>query len=65
MNTSYLETREKPGIFQLTYQLHNSSADCAGELFKPSKSKDLAGLRVCNENKDFWVSFFMSDFDQS
>ena len=50
----------KPGIFQLTYQLHNSSADCAGELFKPSKSKDLASLRVCNENKDFWfwVSFF-------
>jgi len=38
-----LEIGEKPGIFRLTYQPHNSPADCARELFQPSK--DLASLQ--------------------
>jgi len=46
-NILYLEIGEKPGIFWLTSQPHSSSADCARELYKPSK--DLACLRVCNE----------------
>jgi len=45
---SYLE-RPKTSSFQLSYQRHNSSADCARELFK--LSKDLASLLVCDEKK--------------
>jgi len=52
MNISYLEIREKPGIFRLTYWPHSSSADCARELFKPSK--DSASLWVCSHYKFFW-----------
>jgi len=45
----------------LTYQLHSSSADCARELYKPSK--DLANLRVFNEKQIFGFGFrvFVSD----
>jgi len=52
LNTSYLEIGKKPGISWLTYQPHNSSADSARELFKPSK--DSASLQVCNEKKNFF-----------
>jgi len=42
-----LGNRGKTRVFRLTFQLHSSSADCARELFKPSK--DSASLWVCNE----------------
>jgi len=58
MNISYLENREEPGIFQLTYQPHSSSVDCARELFKTLKES--ANLRVYNEKK-FGFVFFVSD----
>jgi len=45
--------------FRLPCQQQSSSADCAGELFKPSK--DLASLRVCNEKRFWGLSFFVSD----
>jgi len=50
-----LEIREKPGVFRFSYQLHSSLADCAKELFKPSK--DSASLQVCNEKKIFGFGF--------
>jgi len=46
---------EKLGIFWLTYQQHSSSADCARELFKPSKG--LASLQICNEKNFFGLGF--------
>jgi len=51
----------KSSIFQLSYQPHSSSADCARELIK--SSKDSASLRGHNE-KNFLVlgfRFFVSD----
>jgi len=60
INILYPEIRLKSSIFWLSYQSHSSSADCARELFKPSK--DLASLLVCNE-KNFLVlgvGFYMS-----
>jgi len=53
---SYLEIREKPGVFWLTYQLNSSLADCTRQLFK--LSKDSASLWVCNE-KQFLVLAFV------
>jgi len=50
---------KKTGIFRLTYQPHSSSADCAKELFKPSK--DSASLRVCNEKTILGICFFVSN----
>jgi len=44
--------------FQLPYQQHSFYADCARELFKPSK--DFASLLVCNEKNVFW--FWISVF---
>jgi len=38
---------------------HNSGAESAGELFKPSQ--DSASLPVCNEEKFFDFGFFVSD----
>ena len=50
---------KKTGIFRLTYQLHSSSANCARELFKPSK--DLASLQVRSEKNFLVLGFFVSD----
>ena len=50
-----LEIGLKSSIFWLSYQYHSSSANCARELFKPSK--DSASLRVCNEKKVFVLGF--------
>jgi len=36
--------------------LYNGIADCARELFKPSKY--LASSQVCNKSSWFWVSGF-------
>ena len=44
--------RPKTSSFRLPYQHHSSSADCARELFKPSK--DSASLLVCTR-KNFLV----------
>jgi len=41
----------KTSSFWLLYQEHSSFANCAGELFKPSK--DPASLLVCNEKRFF------------
>jgi len=57
-NISVLWNRPKTSSFQLPYQLHSSSADCAKELFKPSK--DSANL-VCTRKKFFGFVFFVSD----
>jgi len=55
-----LEIGEKPGIFRLTYRPHSSSANCARELFKPSK--DSASLWLCNEkNWGGGSCYFVSD----
>jgi len=50
-----LGNRAKPGIFQLTQQLHSSVTHCARVLFKPSK--DLASLQL--------KMFFVLDWHQS
>jgi len=53
-----LGNRGTLGIFWLTYQPHTSSADCAKELFIPSKLS--ASLQVDNEkNVWFWDSAFL------
>ena len=57
-NISCLEFSLKSSIFHVSQQRHNSSADCARDLFKPSK--DSGSLRVWNE-KNFGFGFFMSD----
>jgi len=46
MKYSYFEISRKPAVFGC---LTNSYADCARELFKPSK--DLVSLLVCNDKK--------------
>jgi len=56
-----LEIREKPGVFRFSYQLHSSLADCAKELFKPSK--DSASLQVCNEKKFLALGFIFFGSD--
>jgi len=56
-----LEIGEKPGKFQLTYQPHGSSADCARELFKPSK--DWASHQLCNEKIILVLGFEFSVSD--
>jgi len=60
----YLEIGQKPAVFACLinsitppYQQHNTSADCARELFKPSK--DSARLLVCNEKNVIWFCFFV------
>ena len=55
MDVLYLEIELKSSIFQLPYQPHNSSADCARELFKPSN--DTANFRVCNGKKLYGCGF--------
>ena len=48
--------------FQLPYQRHSYSADCAIELFKGSNRS--ASLLVCTRKKFFWLAvadFFVSD----
>jgi len=45
----------------LSYQPHSSSADCARELFKPSK--DSASLRLCNDKKYLVLGFSFSVSD--
>ena len=49
-------SQPKTSSFQLPYQQHSSSVDCARELCKPSKNS--ASLLVCNE-KFFLVSGFL------
>jgi len=39
MYRTWLEIREKPGIFQLAYQRHSSSTNYARQLFKQSAMK--------------------------
>jgi len=39
----------------MSWQLHNSPGNCAGELFKPSK--DSPSLQVCNEKKFLVLDF--------
>ena len=48
----------KTSSFRLPNQRHSSSADCARELFKPSK--DLASLLVCTQKNFFWLG--LADF---
>ena len=56
-NISYLEIREKPGIFRLPYQPYSSLGNCVRKLLK--SSKDLPSLRVRNaKNFGLWVVFF-------
>ena len=47
-----LKAGGKTRIFWLTYQPHSSSADCAGELFKPSKIRQVYEFAV---KKKFWL----------
>jgi len=55
-----LENWGKTRVFRLTYQAHSSSADCARELFKPSKYS--ANLEVRNEKKIvLGFCFFVDD----
>jgi len=60
-NIFVLGNQPKTSSFQLPYQQHSSSADCARELFKPLK--DSASLLVCNEKTFFGFGFlfFVSD----
>jgi len=46
------ENQPKTRSFRLPYQRHSSSADCARELFKPSK--DLASLLGYNKKNFGW-----------
>jgi len=47
----------KTKIFWLTYQPHSSSADCAKELFKPSKIRQVYKFAM---KKKFWLWILFS-----
>jgi len=64
MNISYMDFGLKPVVFDCPYKCPSSFANCARELFKPSK--DSTSLLVCTRKKCLvgGCGFFVSDVNE-